>query len=66
MQITVGSIIRYADFTGAVRTVKVTAIDADIKNGRPGFDGTVISSTSTDDKPGMAVWGYADQILPGS
>ena len=51
----VGSTIKYRAFDGEVRTVVVEEKSDDIKNGRPGFDGTT--------KSGMDCWGYDDQII---
>ena len=51
----VGSTIKYRAFGGEVRTVVVESKEADIKNGRPGFDGMV--------RPGEWCWGYDDQII---
>ncbi len=51
----VGSTIRYRSFGGDLRTVVVEEKSDDIKNGRPGFDGT------TD--RGETVWGYDAQIV---
>lgn len=51
----VGSIIKYRAFGGEIRTVEVESKEEDIKNGRPGFDGTTTS--------GMDCWGYDDQII---
>lgn len=53
----VGDVITYVDFLGGRRTVYVTAVDDDIKNGRPGFDGHLI------DDPDFLVWGYDSQIV---
>jgi hypothetical protein len=50
----VGDVIAYTPFGGGSRTVTVTAREADIKNGRPGFDGVA--------EHGGSVWGYDDQI----
>jgi hypothetical protein len=57
----VGDVITYSPFGGGMRTVKVTAKEADIKNGEPGFDGTIIDGHPDD--VGMSVWGYDRQIL---
>ena len=51
----VGSTTKYRAFGGEVRTVVVESKEADIKNGRPGFDGMV--------HPGEWCWGYDDQII---
>lgn len=54
MDYEVGSIVVYRTFGGGMRRVEVTAREANIKNGRPGFDGVTLD--------GMTVWGYDDQI----
>jgi hypothetical protein len=61
----VGDIVTYRPFGGGVRRVRVTGWEADVKNGRPGFDADLISSdpSDPDDDLGLAVWGYDDQIL---
>lgn len=51
----VGSTIKYSQFDGGDRTVVVENKEADIKNGRPGFDGT--------NAAGEGCWGYDDQII---
>lgn len=56
---TIGDTITYRDFNGGLRKVQVTDKDADIKNGRAGFDGVVL----TGDQAGLRVWGYDDQIV---
>lgn len=45
-------------WSGGFRVVLVDEKDEDIKNGRPGFGGTVVGGP--DD--GMSVWGYDQQI----
>lgn len=55
----VGQIITYEAFGGSRRTIRVTNAEEDIKNGRPGFDGVVISGPDE----GMTAWGYTDQIV---
>jgi len=55
----VNSVVDYQTFTGEVRTVRVTRIENDIKNGRSGFDGHLLDGPDT----GMKVWGYDDQIV---
>lgn len=54
----VGDTIEYQPFGGGRRRVRVTGKEADIKNGRAGFDGVVVAGP--DD--GMTVWGYDGQI----
>jgi hypothetical protein len=68
----VGDKIRYVDFAGERRLVRVTEMYDDIKNGRPGFDGLLLESwggvlnseykkyTEVD---AVGVWGYDDQIV---
>jgi hypothetical protein len=52
----VGDTITYQTFGGGqVRTVRVTDRDPEIKNGSPGFFGTM--------NDGATVWGYDDQII---
>jgi NAD(P)H-dependent flavin oxidoreductase YrpB (nitropropane dioxygenase family) len=55
----VGSLVKYRPFIGGAVVVRVTAVHADIKNGRPGFDGVIAEGADA----GAEVWGYADQIL---
>ena len=54
MNYNVGDIITYKTFDGSLRHVRVTAKLADVKNGRPGFDGMA------GDTP---VWGYDSQVV---
>ncbi len=56
MDYKIGDRITYTTFLGNLRTVTVTARESNIKNGRPGFDGTTVAD-------GMTVWGYDDQIV---
>jgi hypothetical protein len=55
-----GDVIWYRTFGGGLRRVLVEERLADVKHGRPGFVGTVVSGPET----GMGVWGYDDQIVP--
>lgn len=67
----VGDVIVYRPFGGGRRRVVVTNREADIKNGRAGFDGQMV----TEDESGRLipdlsfngfdgnVWGYDDQII---
>jgi hypothetical protein len=55
-----GDVIWYRPFGGGLRRVIVEERLADVKNGRPGFDGLVLSGP----EKGVAVWGYDDQIVP--
>ena len=51
----VGEIITYKLGSGSLRTVTVTHVSDDIKDGWPGFDGLNSS--------GDSFWGYDDQIV---
>lgn len=53
-----GDIIVYRTATG-LRTVLVDYRDPDVKNGRPGFEGTVTEGA----EKGRDVWGYDEQIV---
>jgi hypothetical protein len=55
-----GDIIRYAPFGGGTRRVRVEYRESDIKNGYPGFVGTMLDDN---DNPAGEAWGYDDQIL---
>jgi hypothetical protein len=55
----VGSLIVYRPFAGSDRTVRIESKEADIKNGRPGFDGHDVTLPEGEG----AVWGYDSQIL---
>lgn len=56
MDYEVGDTIVYSPFGGGERVVLVDEKEADIKNGRPGFGGTIVGE-------GMGVWGYDSQIV---
>ena len=56
----IGDILEYSTFTGAVRKIVVTDKDDDIKNGRPGFGGTLVDP---DPAGWNDVWGYDSQIV---
>lgn len=58
-----GSVIEYSDFLNARRTVTVEVKEVDIKNGRPGFVGTLVGSSNRHDQLGSGVWGYDSQII---
>ncbi len=60
MEYEAGDVIWYRPFGGGLRRVIVTERLADVKHGRPGFDGVVASRP----EKGLAVWGYDDQIVP--
>jgi hypothetical protein len=64
---TEGSVIEYAAFGNVQRRVKVAAVDPEIKRGRPGFAGTVVSSSEPGDfeflaANGGGTWGYDSQV----
>jgi hypothetical protein len=52
-------VIVYRTFGGGLRRVRVLERLPDVKRGRPGFDGTVVSGPER----GLDVWGYDDQIV---
>lgn len=57
----VGDLVRYHPFglvSFPARAVRVTAVHEDVKNGRPGFDGTVEGGP----EEGAPVWGYTADI----
>ena len=65
-----GDTVHYLDFAGTRRTVLVESVSDDIKNGRPGFEGVLLHTTSLADvRDGPEyVWGYESQItmvVPG-
>lgn len=55
-----GDVIWYRHFGGGLRRVLVEHRLADVKHGRPGFDGIVVSEPEN----GTPVWGYDHQIVP--
>jgi hypothetical protein len=55
--IKVGDVVRDSPFGGGERTVRITRVYADVKNGRPGYDGAIVGIEDGD------VWGYTDQII---
>ena len=55
----VGDVVEYETFGGRPRRVLVSYKSHDIKNGEPGFDGTLIGPGS---EP-FGVWGYSRQII---
>jgi hypothetical protein len=73
----IGDVIEYQLVGGGIRWVRVTNREADIKNGRPGFDGFRVLETSEhgidEDRlrdvlgldPGseIPVWGYDERVL---
>ncbi len=54
-----GDVIVYRTYGGGLRRVRVLERLRDVKRGRPGFDGTVVSGP----EKGLDVWGYDDQIV---
>ncbi|MGH9041232.1 MAG: hypothetical protein ACRDZ3_13490 [Acidimicrobiia bacterium] len=60
MEYTAGDVIAYRPFGGGLRRLVVEERLADVKRGRPGFSGVVVSGP----EKGMPVWGYDDQIVP--
>lgn len=58
----VGDIVTYLALGGGTRRVRVDEKDEQIKNGEPGFDGTVLGSTAPGEYP-LTVWGYDRQII---
>lgn len=52
----VGDVVLYETYGGERREVLVTYVSKDIKNGRAGFDGSLVNN------PLKFVWGYCDQI----
>jgi len=63
MKYEIGDMIVYSAFGGEKRTIIVDEKEEDIKNGRPGFGGIIISSSEPSDKTGQSVWGYDSQII---
>jgi len=57
----VGSVIEYRAFGGELRRVRVTEKEANIKNGRAGFDGELLNGAPPSEE--WSVWGYDDQIV---
>lgn len=55
MNYKVGSKVSFVDFLGGIATGIITHKDADIKNGRPGFDMIF--------EDGETRWGYDYQII---
>ena len=47
--------LTYKVFGGAHRRVRITDVEDDIKNDKPGFSGVTVD--------GLTVWGYDDQII---
>jgi hypothetical protein len=52
----VGDVIVYESLGYDRRTIKVTSVSQDIKNGRAGFDGVTVDGNES-------VWGYCSQIV---
>lgn len=63
----IGSIVQYKDFMDGIRTVKVTEVHDDIKNGKPGFVGVCLDNERLpirhDDGEPFMVWGYKNQVF---
>lgn len=57
-----GSIIEYTAFGGLARRVKVTEVEHDVKNGRPGFSGTLVEPADEFEAEHGGVWGYCSQV----
>lgn len=60
MEYAAGDVIVYRPFGGGLRRVLVEERLEDVKKGRPGFDGVVVSGP----EKGQPVWGYDCQIVP--
>ena len=58
----VGSIVTYNTWGDTPRQVTIDLRMNDIKNGEPGFDGTIVGSGKDGNAP-YTVWGYDDQIV---
>lgn len=58
----IGDVIAYSPFGGGTRYVKVDEKSDDIKNGRPGFGGSLVKWDGTDSDEITSVWGYDSQI----
>ncbi len=52
----IGQIVIYRNHLGDDKMVRVSYVDDDIKNGRPGFEGYCLASDTM-------YWGYDDQIV---
>lgn len=52
-----GDIVRDSPFGGGERIVRITRVYADVKNGRPGYDGAIVGIEDGD------VWAYNSQII---
>ena len=59
MKYEAGDVIWYQTFGGDVRHIRVTERHDDVKHGRPGFSGIVVSGTER----GTPIWGYDYQIV---
>ncbi len=60
MDYAAGDVIVYQPFGGGLRRVLVEQRLVNVKKGRPGFDGVVVSGP----EKGRPVWGYDYQIVP--
>lgn len=64
MEYKVGDVIAQQSFGGGVRYVLVETKEEDVKNGRPGFDGILVTSDGTPiEGEFTGVWGYDSQIM---
>jgi hypothetical protein len=67
VQYNTGDIVDYTAFGGVERTVRISVVLQDVKNGRPGFDGVLQVRDASgrwvdSDEPFRSVWGYYHQI----
>ena len=60
MEYEAGDVICYQPFGGGLRRVRVVERLSDVKHGRPGFSGVVVSGPEKD----LPVWGYDYQLVP--
>ena len=60
MEYEAGDVICYQPFGGGLRRVRVVERLSDVKHGRPGFSGVVVSGPEKE----IPVWGYDYQIVP--
>jgi hypothetical protein len=63
-----GDVVEYVNYAGVHRIARVSAVVADIKDGRPGFDGVLqvqdADGTYRDsDEPFRSVWGLDEQLV---
>jgi len=57
--------VLYRDACGNERVIRVEKKKEDIKNGRPGLRGELVSATPSDAAPdvGSGVWAYDSQLI---